>query len=113
MERVLQETQRTVRVAGKDVFFAEAGSGPPVVLLRTLWRMDFTRDRRLSSLRTPTLVIWGTEDKVNRPSGAAVLAERMPNCEVLMVREAGHWVQWERAELFNDAVRSFLSGGAR
>ena len=27
--------------------------------LRTLLRMDFTRDRRLAHLRTPTLVIWG------------------------------------------------------
>ncbi len=32
-------------------------SGPTA--LRTLLRMDFTRDRRLARLRTPTLVIWG------------------------------------------------------
>lgn len=76
--------------------------------LRTLWRMDFTRDSRLSKLQTPTLVVWGTEDKVNRPSGGPMLAKTLANCELLAVPLAGHWVQWERDDLFNDAVRRFL-----
>jgi 2-hydroxy-6-oxonona-2,4-dienedioate hydrolase/4,5:9,10-diseco-3-hydroxy-5,9,17-trioxoandrosta-1(10),2-diene-4-oate hydrolase len=76
--------------------------------LRTLWRMDFTRDKRLRELQTPTLVVWGTEDKVNRPSGGAELVGRMPNAKLLEVPLAGHWVQWERAGLFNDAVLRFL-----
>lgn len=76
--------------------------------LRTLWRMDFTRDSRLSSLQTPTLVIWGAADKVNRPSGGTMLADRMPNCDLLLAANAGHWVQWERADYFNEVTRSFL-----
>ena len=70
--------------------------------------MDFTRDRRLSTLSTPTLVIWGRDDKVNKPSGAAMLAERMPNADVLITANTGHWVQWERAELFNAVTTAFL-----
>lgn len=81
-------------------------SGPGA--LRTLWRMDFTRDKRLKELATPTLVVWGTEDKVNRPSGGPALAKVIPNCELMEVPQAGHWVQWERADLFNEAVRRFL-----
>ncbi|OBI47521.1 alpha/beta fold hydrolase [Mycobacterium sp. E796] len=76
--------------------------------LGTLWRMDFTRDRRLQGLATPTLVVWGRDDKVNKPSGAAMLAERMPNADVLMTANTGHWVQWERADLFNAATAAFL-----
>ena len=82
-------------------------SGP--LALRTLWRMDFTRDKRLSKLETPTLVVWGAEDKVNRPSGGPALAKTMPNCRLLEIPNAGHWVQWEQAELFNSAVIDFLS----
>lgn len=78
--------------------------------LRTLWRMDFTRDRRLSELPTPTLVIWGRDDKVNKPSGAAMLGERMPNADVLITANTGHWVQWERADLFNAVTTAFLEG---
>ncbi|MFD1813237.1 alpha/beta fold hydrolase [Rhodococcus gannanensis] len=81
-------------------------SGPTA--LRTLWRMDFTRDSRLRELRTPTLVIWGAEDKVNKPSGGPTLANTMPNCDLLVVANTGHWVQWERAALFNAVTRDFL-----
>ena len=78
--------------------------------LRTLWRMDFTRDRRLSTLETPTLVLWGRDDKVNKPSGAAMLGERMPNADVLVTAKTGHWVQWERADFFNAITTAFLKG---
>jgi 2-hydroxy-6-oxonona-2,4-dienedioate hydrolase/4,5:9,10-diseco-3-hydroxy-5,9,17-trioxoandrosta-1(10),2-diene-4-oate hydrolase len=77
--------------------------------LRALWRTDFTRDRRLSTLETPTLVVWGTADKVNRPSGATTLATTLPHCDLLLVADAGHWVQWERAALFNDVTTAFLT----
>lgn len=86
-------------------------SGP--LALRTLWRMDFTRDKRLAKLQTPTLVVWGAEDKVNRPSGGPTLAKTVPNCRLLEVPNAGHWVQWEEAELFNSTVIDFLSGRAK
>ena len=78
--------------------------------LRTLWRMDFTRDRRLTRLSTPTLVVWGRDDKVNKPSGAAMLGQRMPNADVLLTANTGHWVQWERADFFNAVTTAFLKG---
>lgn len=81
-------------------------SGPDA--LRTLWRMDLTRDARLSGVRHPTLVIWGANDQVNRPAGGRMLAERMPNCDLFLAAGAGHWVQWERAELFNELATAFL-----
>lgn len=78
--------------------------------LGTVWKMDFTRDPRLSRLPVPTLVLWGAQDKVNRPSGARMLAERMPNCDLYAVANTGHWVQFERPELFNRLCADFLAG---
>ncbi|ORB47683.1 2-hydroxy-6-ketonona-2,4-dienedioic acid hydrolase [Mycobacteroides saopaulense] len=77
--------------------------------LRTLWRMDLTRDSRLKSLPTPTLVLWGQDDKVNRPAGGPMLASIMPNAQLVMTSSTGHWMQWERARLFNQLVADFLS----
>lgn len=77
--------------------------------LGALWRMDFTRDRRLNHLQTPTLVIWGRDDKVNKPTGAAMLGKRMPNADVLITANTGHWVQWERADFFNAVTTAFLT----
>jgi 4,5:9,10-diseco-3-hydroxy-5,9,17-trioxoandrosta-1(10),2-diene-4-oate hydrolase len=82
-------------------------SGP--MALRTLWRMDLTRDKRLKQLATPTLVLWGRDDKVNRPAGGPTLAHLMPNAELVMTSRTGHWLQWERAELFNTLVIDFLT----
>ncbi|RZU74403.1 2-hydroxy-6-oxonona-2,4-dienedioate hydrolase/4,5:9,10-diseco-3-hydroxy-5,9,17-trioxoandrosta-1(10),2-diene-4-oate hydrolase [Micromonospora kangleipakensis] len=77
--------------------------------LRTLLRMDLLRDKRLSGAATPTLVLWGADDKVNRPSGGLLLAERMPRCDQYLVARTGHWVQWERPDLFNSLTAAFLS----
>ncbi|MCV7006243.1 alpha/beta fold hydrolase [Mycobacterium gordonae] len=86
-------------------------SGPQA--LRTLWRMDLTRDARLKRLQTPTLVLWGRDDKVNRPAGGPMLLNMMPNAELVMTSHTGHWLQWERAELFNQLVSEFLQPDSR
>lgn len=71
--------------------------------------IDFTRDPRLPQLSNHTLVLWGTDDKVNRPSGAHSLQKRLANCDVYLFSKTGHWVQWERADEFNAIVLSFLA----
>jgi pimeloyl-ACP methyl ester carboxylesterase len=81
--------------------------------LRTLVRMDLTRDKRLKHLPNPTLVLWGRDDKVNRPSGGPLLLNLMPNAELVMTSHTGHWMQWERADLFNQLVTEFLSADSR
>jgi 4,5:9,10-diseco-3-hydroxy-5,9,17-trioxoandrosta-1(10),2-diene-4-oate hydrolase len=75
--------------------------------------LDLTRDRRLADLQNPTLVLWGMEDRVNRPSGARSLQRRLPNCDLYLLSRTGHWVQWERAAEFNAAAIAFLSGATR
>ena len=97
----------------RDSIDPEVVAAPPLrrpKSLRAVWKMDFTRDTRLSRLPVPTLVLWGAADKVNRPSGGRMLAERMPNCDLYEVANTGHWVQFERAELFNRLCADFLAG---
>ena len=79
--------------------------------LRALLRMDLSRDRRLARCQVPTLVVWGAQDKVNKPSGGPFLARTMPACDLFVASNTGHWAQWERAELFNDLATTFLGGG--
>lgn len=91
---------------------AEVIAAPPLRRpqgLKAALRMDFTRDPRLSSCTVPTLVLWGTEDKVNRTSGGATLQKRMPNCDLYLFSKTGHWVQWERPEEFNAVTAAFLA----
>lgn len=74
--------------------------------------MDFTRDSRLREVAHPALVIWGAGDRVNRPAGGRILADAMPNCDLYLAANVGHWVQWERAELFNTLATAFLEAAA-
>lgn len=97
----------------RDSIDPEVVAAPPLRRprsLKALWRTDFTRDDRLTRLPVPTLVLWGAADKVNRPSGGAVLAGRLPDCDLYLVANTGHWVQFERAELFNRLCADFLAG---
>lgn len=74
-------------------------------------RLDFLLDPRLPKLDNPTLVLWGTEDRVNPASGALALQRGMRNCDVYLFSRTGHWAQWERAHEFNNAVATFLDAG--
>jgi len=76
--------------------------------LGALLKMDLTRDKRLASCAVPTLVVWGQDDKVNRPAGGDLLARTMPNCDVVSLAKTGHWAQWERADLFNQLAIAWL-----
>lgn len=80
--------------------------------LRTALRMDFTRDHRLARCPVPALVIWGTLDKVNRPSGGPYLARTMPGCDMHLFARTGHWAQYEQAARFNRLVLAWLDGQA-
>lgn len=92
----------------------EVVADPPLRLpsglgaLKTLFRMDLTRDKRLASCAVPTLVLWGTADKVNRPSGGLRLASTMPHCDLYLASGVGHWLQYEDPALFARLVTGFL-----
>jgi 4,5:9,10-diseco-3-hydroxy-5,9,17-trioxoandrosta-1(10),2-diene-4-oate hydrolase len=42
-----------------------------------------------------------------------MLLNLMPNAELVMTSHTGHWMQWERADLFNELVTEFLSADSR
>lgn len=99
----------------RDSIRPEAVANPPLTRpggLRALWKMDLTRDPRLKRLPHPVLALWGANDKVNRPSGARWLQENLRDCSAFMFARTGHWVQWERADVFNAVTAAFLSGDA-
>jgi pimeloyl-ACP methyl ester carboxylesterase len=78
--------------------------------LKTLLRMDFSRDAgRLAGCTVPTLVLWGTADKVNRPSGGPYLARTMPDCDLHLFGRTAHWVQFEQADRFNAMVLDWVA----
>ena len=53
----------------------------------------------------------GATTRSTGPPADRCCCNTMPNAELVMTSHTGHWMQWERAELFNQLVTEFLSAG--
>lgn len=63
---------------------------------------------RLGSIQSPTLIVWGRNDRfVPMDTGLRLLAG-IPRSELHVFNNCGHWAQWEHAATFNRMVLNFL-----
>ena len=69
---------------------------------------DVDLERQLKGLATPTLVLFGTVDRVIPPDMGHIYKELMPNCHLVFVYDAGHAISTDRAEAFTEVVVDFL-----
>jgi pimeloyl-ACP methyl ester carboxylesterase len=65
---------------------------------------------RLSEVTCPTLVILGEQDLPHIKEIANLLASGIPGAKLVTVPRAGHMVNLDAREAFNQAVESFLMG---
>lgn len=63
---------------------------------------------RLESLSVPTLLVHGAEDPLFPVEWSVRAAERLPNAELEVLEDCGHWPTRERPEQFNGILRAFL-----
>jgi pimeloyl-ACP methyl ester carboxylesterase len=69
---------------------------------------DADLEARMRDLAIPTLVLFGTVDRVIPPDMGHFYKELLPNCNLVFVYDAGHAISAERPEAFVDAVADFL-----
>ena len=67
---------------------------------------DFTMELR--KIQAKTLIIWGRDDRFSPLDFALLLLWRIPNAQVHIFPECGHWAQYEKADQFNELVTDFL-----
>lgn len=82
---------------------------PPLIRLTRnldLWEQGFAR--QLHEIQQPTLVVWGTEDRVFAPVVGRELHHRIAGSRFELVPDAGHMPQWERPEAVNAILLDFL-----
>jgi pimeloyl-ACP methyl ester carboxylesterase len=53
---------------------------------------------RLAQLHTPTLILWGAQDRINPPEAGTALAQLQPDSRLALIPEAGHMPHQERAQ---------------
>jgi len=66
---------------------------------------------RLAEIQTPTLVLFGTEDRAVPPENGRLYRERMPDCSFVLVYGAGHVIRRDRPDAFARLVADFLERG--
>lgn len=66
--------------------------------------------RTLHLITAPTLLLWGRDDRTITLDGAQVMLRTIPDVQLHVFGNCGHWVQLERAREFEYLVTDFLSG---
>ena len=64
---------------------------------------------KLGAIDKPALVIWGMEDNTVPLRDASVVASELPDADLRVIPNAGHWPQFETPELTLRYIRGFLS----
>jgi pimeloyl-ACP methyl ester carboxylesterase len=77
-------------------------------LVRRLAHPSSDIEQRIGSVETPTLVLFGTLDRMIPPEMGRRYKELMPNCQLSLVYDAGHVIATERPEAFVEVVSDFL-----
>ena len=81
---------------------------PPLFgLMRSLplWEAGFAQ--RFGDIRQPTLVLWGSEDRVFAPQVGEALAKKIPGARLVLIPKTSHIPQWESPDLVNDLILNF------
>jgi pimeloyl-ACP methyl ester carboxylesterase len=69
---------------------------------------DAELESHLSELHVPVLVLFGTLDRMIPPEMGRLYCEKLPNCTLILVYDAGHALDADRPEAFVSAVDDFL-----
>ena len=57
---------------------------------------DPSMEKRIKDLPIPTLIVWGTEDRVIHPGPAEILHKLLPNSKVILLQDTGHMPMLEQ-----------------
>src|SRR5580692_8080546 len=105
IERLKLRAENRDAPVSKQAALAEAGA------IRE-WGVIPQADRfaMLGQIHHPTLIAHGSKDVVVMPINAFLLAEHLPNAQLIMYPDASHAAQSQHAEAFLEHARLFLNG---
>lgn len=61
-----------------------------------------------NKINVPTLLAWTDHDPTSTVEEAQPIKEMIPNSELTVIKNAGHWPQWEQIDAFNNVLIDFL-----
>jgi pimeloyl-ACP methyl ester carboxylesterase len=85
------------------------GSGKPGFVPALDALTDYPIRDRLGEIACPTLIVWGSEDKLVPARDADEFARLIPNSRKVVWRDTGHVAMLERPAAFNALLEAFLA----
>ena len=111
---VFYNTQMFASDIAVDAFFARrVGAGDGYTIQRfidSISRGEDVLDKRLGSVKAPTLVLWGREDGLTPLAMGERFKKEISGSQLFIIEKCGHVPQLEKAAEFNTALMKFLSG---
>lgn len=101
LDPVTMASSRKMYTRGALDFIAQARRSPGAMAA-----LDY-----LTRIEAPTLIAWGRDDKVSPLDGALLPARLIPNAELHVFPNCGHWAMIECKERFETLVLGFLQDG--
>ena len=97
------------RSADRDTSVSRQSASAELAAIRE-WGVIPTSDRfaMLGKIQHPTLIVHGNKDAVVMPINAFLLAEHLPNAQLIMYPDCSHGAQSQHAEVFLQHVKLFL-----
>ncbi|MEW6335373.1 MAG: alpha/beta hydrolase [Thermodesulfobacteriota bacterium] len=93
-----------------EIFFRPMGNIPEESVGRQAMAIDAWKGAtdRLGGIRSPALLIAGTEDRLVVPQNARFLCDHMPDAKLALIENGGHGLMFQYPDLFCRKVLGFL-----
>ena len=105
--RVALKAEHARREGAAEAFAAVAGNFGSWRGVRRSWRRQLLRG--FAQLQLPTLITWGTHDRILPATQLVAAARALPHARTHLFPETGHMPQVERTEEFTALVREFIT----
>lgn len=114
--RHLSHEERIARLYAHPERQASAPPADPAIMARQqalVQRLigparDAVLESHMADLHIPVLVLFGTEDRMIPSEMGRLYCEKLPNCHLILVYDAGHAIDADRPEAFVSVVGDFL-----
>ncbi len=123
LDGLLTDFPKTVRLITKFAWYREAAANFTAVaiqhMLDTLPEVvhgdfyacnQFDYRNQLAEMALPTLVIGAEDDKMMPLKNSQFLADNIPNAELVVIKDAGHYMMVEKTSKVSKAIVIFLNG---
>ena len=99
-----------LRVADRDAPISKKAAGAQLAAIRE-WGTVPSKNRyaMLARIQQRTLIVCGSKDIVVMPINAFLLAQHLPDAQLVMYPDASHGAQSQHAEIFLEHARLFLN----